>query len=232
MLDIQNELFKLSDENYKEFNQKLCPDTKREMLGIRIPQIKNLAKQIVKECDWEHWLNNEATDIYFEEIILQGVVIGYAKTSFEQKIPFINNFIPKIDSWAISDTFVPSLKPKSSELELVWNFIQPYFKSQKEFEVRFGIIMLLDYFITDEYVDKVIEILDNINHEGYYVKMAAAWCLAEIGIKFNDKLMSYLKNKNKLDDFTYNKTLQKMIESRRITDEQKENLRKMKRKTK
>ena len=91
--------------------------------------------------------------------------------------------------------------------------------------------MLLDYFIFDEYIEKVINILDKINHEGYYVKMAVAWCLAEIGIKYNEKLMNYLKGKNSLDDFTYNKTLQKMIESYRITNEQKDILRKMKRKT-
>lgn len=228
MINIEKELALLADEKYKEFNKKLTPDTKKELLGIRIPDLKSLARQIVKEYDWKYWLEIESKENYFEEIILQGLILAYGKDSFTNKIPYIEKFVPKIDSWAISDTFVPALKIKSNDLEEAWNFINPYFKSDKEFDVRFGVIMLLDYYITDEYIDKVIKILDNINHDGYYVKMAVAWCLAEIGIKFNSKLMYYLKNENHLDKFTYNKTLQKMIESRRISDSQKDILRKMK----
>ena len=92
--------------------------------------------------------------------------------------------------------------------------------------------MMLDYYITDEYVDKVIEILDKIEYEGYYVKMGVAWTLAEIGIKYNNKAMKYLSNENNLDNFTYNKTLQKMIESYRIDKDQKIVLKNMKRKVK
>ncbi len=229
MFDIKKELLKLSNEDYKKFNEKLCPDTKRELLGIKVPELRNLAKKIVKQDDWEAWVK-DASDEYFEEALLQGLVIAYSPLKFKDKIPFIKNFVPKIDSWAISDTFVPTLKLKKNELNLAFDFITPYFSSNKEFEVRFAVIMLLDYYIIDEYVDRVIKILDKINHEGYYVKMAVAWCLAEIGIIYNSKLMDYLNDKNNLDDFTYNKTLQKMIESRRITDEEKEILRKMKRK--
>lgn len=228
MINVEKELVLLADEKYKEFNKKLTPDTKKELLGIRIPDLKSLAKQVVKEYDWKYWIENESKENYFEEVILQGLVLAYGKNSFNDKIPYIKNFVPKIDSWAISDTFVPALKIKSKDLEEAWNFINPYFKSEKEFDVRFAVIMLLDYYIIDEYVDKVIEILDNINHDGYYVKMSVAWCLAEIGIKFNSKLMHYLNNENHLDKFTYNKTLQKMIESRRISDAQKDTLRKMK----
>ena len=146
-------------------------------------------------------------------------------------MPLIKEFVPEIDSWAVSDTFVPTLKLKKDELEIGFNFLIPYFSSDKEFDVRFAVIMLLDYYINDEYIDRVLNILDNINHDGYYVKMAVAWCLAEIGIKYNEKLMKYLEGKNNLDDFTFNKTLQKMIESYRITAEQKTILKTMKRKT-
>lgn len=224
---IKEELLKLEDKSYKEFNQKLCPDTKKKMLGIRIPQLRNLAKEIIKNYDCEEYLKN-SEDTYFEEILLQGFIIGYSKKEFKEKEDLIKNFIPKMDSWAITDTFVPTLKIKKKDLEIVWQFILPYTKSKKEFEIRFAVIMMLDYYIIDDYVDKVIKILDKINHDGYYVKMGVAWCLAEIGIKYNEKLMNYMSRENSLDKFTYNKTLQKMIESRRITDEQKDILRKMK----
>lgn len=143
---------------------------------------------------------------------------------------YIREFVPKIDSWAISDTFVPTLKLKEKDLDKMFEFIMPYLKSDKEFEVRFAVIMMLDYYIIEKYVDRVIELLDKVKHEGYYVKMGVAWCLAEIGVKFNEKAMKYLEGKNNLDKFTYNKTLQKMIESYRIHEEQKAYLRKIKRK--
>lgn len=227
-MNIRNELLKLSDSNYKDFNQKLCPDTKRKMIGIRVPQIRNLAKEVLKIYSLQEALDKIKNE-YFEEILLQGFVIGYSKIEFKEKIKYIKDFVPKIDSWAISDTFVPTLKIKKKDLEEAWKFILPYTKSNEQFEVRFAIIMMLDYFITEEYVDRVLEEFDNIKHDGYYVKMGIAWTVAEIAITFNDKVMKYLKNSN-LDKFTYNKAIQKMIESRRISENQKEFLITQKRK--
>lgn len=229
MEDIRKELMPLRDEEYAIFNKKLCPDTDKEMLGIRIPQLRKLAKNLVKDYHWKECLAYLKEE-YFEEIVLQGLVIGYAKATMEEKLPFIQNFVSKIDSWAICDTFVPTLKIKLEDLEMFWNFILPFTKSNKEFEVRFSIICMLDYFLIEDYVDKVIQELDKIQHDGYYVKMGIAWTLAEIGIKFNHKVMQYLTNDNHLDKFTYNKTLQKMRESYRISSNQKEILNNMKRK--
>ena len=125
-------------------------------------------------------------------------------------------------------TVIPTLKVKEKDLDLVWKFIIPYTKSKEEFEIRFAVIMMLDYFINDEYVDKVIETIDKIKTDKYYAQMAMAWTLAEIGIKYNNKAMKYLKAKNNLDKFTYNKTLQKMIESYRVSDDNKKLLKEMK----
>lgn len=225
---IKQELQNLVDDEYAKFNKKLCPDTKKEMLGIRVPLLRKLAQNIVKEYDWKAFLN-QADDNCFEEVLLQGLVIGYAKMEIDEKLDYIQWFVPKIDSWAISDTFCPTLKIKSEDLRKVWDFILPYFESSKEFDVRFAVIMMLDYYLTDEYVDNVLEKLDQVSHEGYYVKMAVAWCLAEIGIKFNEKAMNYLKSDNHLDTFTFNKTLQKMRESYRVDSKQKEILKQMKR---
>ena len=179
MENIKEILKSLEDKKYKEFNEKLTPDTKRQMLGIRIPILRKKAQELIKENDWKELLNN-IEDEYFEEIILQGFIIGYAKCEIEEKIPYIKSFVPKIDSWAICDTFVPTLKIKEKDLDNFFKFIEPYFKSKKEFEVRFGVITLLDYYIKEEYIDRVIEILDKISHDGYYVKMGVAWCIAEI----------------------------------------------------
>ena len=228
MNQIRQELQNLVDKKYGAFNQKLCPDTQKKMLGIRVPQLRKLAQKIAKEYDLQKFLE-QADDDCFEEVMLQGFVIAYSKMDMDEKLKYVKSFVPKIDSWAICDTFCSTLKIKPKDLEKVWNFILPYLDSKGEFEVRFAVIMMLDYYITDEYVDQVLEKLDGVSHEGYYVKMAVAWCLAEIGIKFNEKAMVYLKGENHLDDFTFNKALQKMKESYRIDSQQKEILKKMKR---
>lgn len=225
---IRQELQNLKNEEYAKFNQKLCPDTKKQMLGIRVPALRKLAQKIAKEENWQEFLK-QADDNCFEEVLLQGLVIAYAKIDIDEKLEYIKWFVPKIDSWAISDTFCPTLKIKEKDLEKVWNFILPYLNSKKEFDVRFAVIMMLDYYITEEYVDRVLEKLDAVSHEGYYVKMAVAWTVCEIGIRFNEKAMKYLKGENHLDQFTFNKALQKMRESYRIDAGQKEILKQMKR---
>ena len=226
---IRKQLKSESEESIAKLSANLSPniDTKL-IIGIRIPKLRTIAKQIAKD-DWQKYLEEaNKNDQYFEEKILEGLVIGYCKLDFDEKSKLIKGFISKIDSWAINDTFCPTIKTK--DLSKLWEFILPYLKSENEFEVRFAVIMMLDNFIIDEYVDKVITLLDNVNNEGYYAKMAVAWTLAEVGIKYNDKAMKYLKGKTNLDKFTYNKTLQKMRESYRISDKQKEELKKMKRK--
>ena len=225
--EIEKRLIEISEESQKKLNVKLCPDTNKEILGIRVPKLRKLAKEIVKEEKWEQFIK-ESQDKYFEEVLLQGLSIAYSKKSLQEKYIYMKEFIPKMDSWAMTDTFAPTLKVKDKDLENYWNFIIPFTKSDKEFEVRFAIISMLDYYIREEYVNEVIKILDNIKHEGYYVKMAIAWTLAEIGIKFNNILMTYLESDNNLDKFTFNKTLQKMIESYRISDNEKSVIRKMK----
>ncbi len=228
--DLRNNLLLKSDKKIAEFNKKICPDTKKEIIGIKVPELRKIAKSIVKNGKYIDYLNKaiNLNDKYFEEIIIQGLIIGYSKMDLEDKFLYTKMFIPKIDSWAISDTFIPTFKFKEEDLEKVWSFIQPYTKSKKEFEVRFAVIMMLDYFINNEYVNRVIEVIDSIYNDKYYAEMAMAWTLAEIGIKYKDILMKYLKGKNNLDKFTYNKTLQKMIESNRVPDNDKVILKRMK----
>lgn len=225
---IRKELNELKDEEYKKFAKKLSPDTNKEILGVRLPKLRSLAKKIIKEYDWKEFIS-QANDDIFEETFLQGFVIGYSKIEITEKLKYIKKFLPKIDSWSITDSFCATLKIKEKDLEEVWHFLLPYIKSDKEYEVRFAVVMMIDNYIIDEYIDEVLNIMDNINHQGYYVKMAVAWCIAEMGAKFNDKIMNYLSNKNNLDEFTYNKALQKMRESYKINEDQKEILKRMKR---
>lgn len=197
------------------------------ILGVRVPILRDYAKKLSKEYEIYDLLNNIDNE-YYEEVMLQGMLIGLQKDKSMQNIlKEIEVFVPKIDNWAICDVFCAGLKITKKHLEEMWHFLQNYLKSDKEFEVRFGVVMILDYYITEEYLEKDFSIFDNVKSDKYYVQMAVAWAISICLIKFYDRTIEYLKQ-TKIDKFTFNKALQKAIESYRISDEQKSELRKMK----
>ena len=221
--DIRKELFNLAEDKYKEFHGGLCPGV-NNIIGVRVPVLRSLAKKIIKE-DWRKYLK-EAEDQYYEEVMLQGMVIGLAKMDIEERLTYLAGFIPKIDNWAVCDVTCAGLKSTAKNLKKVWEFLQKYLNSDKEFEVRFAVVMILDYYIQEEYIYRVFEKLDSIHHEAYYVKMAVAWAVSICYIKYPEKTYSYLES-CKLDNFTFNKAIQKIRESYRVPKEDKENLKKM-----
>lgn len=232
--EIRKELIKMSDKELAKLTAKICPDTNiDEILGIKIPELRKIAKKIAVSNEFEQYIeesDRKTYKRYIEETIMVGLVIAYSKIKLEQKLKYLKKYVPQIKNWLINDTVCATLKvKKEQDQSMLWDFIIPYLKSKNQFEVRFAVIMLLHNFIIEEYVDKVIAQLDKIDNKEYYAEMAVAWTLAEIGIKFNDKAMKYLKGNNNLDKFTFNKTLQKMRESYRIPKEQKEELKAMKR---
>jgi 3-methyladenine DNA glycosylase AlkD len=221
---IRKQLFELRDEAYKEFQSKLCPSNDN-IIGVRLPILRKLAKQIAKE-NWREYMEI-AEDKYYEEVMLQGMVLGYIKTDIEEVLNYIKSFVPKIDNWSVCDSFCIGLKCTKVNMLRVWNFIQPYVSSYEEFEVRFAIVMLIDFYIEENYIDRILKLLDETKHEGYYVKMALAWAMSICYVKFPKKTMQYLKN-NTLDNFTYSKALQKIIESLQVDKETKVLIRSMK----
>ena len=218
----------LADEPYLKMQNRIVPGVKN-ILGVRVPKLRALAKQIAKG-DWRAYFSAAQSDS-MEEIMLQGLVVGYAKMKLEEALPLLAGFVPKIDNWAVCDVCSSSLKFTEKNKEDVFAFLQPYLKSQSEFELRFAVVMLMDFYITDEYINEVLKIYNGIHHEGYYVKMAVAWALSVCFVKYPDKTMNYLKA-NDLDDWTFNKALQKIVESFRVDDSTKIVIRGMKRKGK
>lgn len=225
---ILEDIKSLADDKYKEFHSGLCPDT-NNILGVRVPVLRNYAKEFIND-NWKENYNNIGNQFY-EEIMLQGMILGLAKMDVEERLQYLEKFIPQIDNWAICDVTCAGLKFAQKNEEIVWQFLSKYLKSDKEFEIRFAIVMLLDHYITDKYIDEVIQILDNVKHtEYYYVKMAVAWTLSVIYVKYPEKTLEYLKEgNNNLDNETYNKTLQKIVESNRVGKREKNKIRKMKR---
>jgi len=222
--DIKMRLMELADDKYRAFSSSLTPG-KDNILGVRITLLRKLAKEILKN-DWKTYLMN-ASDDYMEEVLLQGLVICGCKASPDEKLKLVADFVPRIDCWPVCDTFCSSLKLADTHKELVWDFIQPYLQSDREFEIRFGVVMLLHY-LNEEYAPLAFERLDRIKHDGYYARMAVAWVLSMYYVSCPELTLDYLRNNN-LDTFTYNKTIQKITESYRVDKADKDMLRGMKR---
>lgn len=219
----RNKLENLAEKSYKEFSASLLPkDT--NLLGVRLPILRKLAKEISK-LDWNSYLDVN-TNI-FEEKLIQAFIIGLVVKN-DENIKFIENFIPKIDNWSICDSFCCSLKFTKTNKKLVWDFIQKYLNSKKEYEVRFGLVMLLNYYIEEKYLQQIFHILDKFINKNYYAQMAAAWLLSMCYIKFPNETTVYLQ-KSKLDDYTYNKSIQKITESNKIDKETKTYVKTLKR---
>lgn len=222
---ILKQLFELQDKKYKEFHSSLCPNVDN-IIGVRIPELRKLAKQIAKENPKE-FIENPVKKQYYEEIMLEGFVIGYMKATLEGKLHYLDNFIPEIDNWAVCDCTASTLKFIDKYKKEVWEYLQKYINSKKEFEKRFAIIILMDYYLTDEYIDKVLEIYNKIDSDQYYVQMGIAWAISVCFVKYREKTRKFLDNNN-LSTFTYNKSIQKIIESTRVDKETKEELKKIK----
>lgn len=223
--EIKTRLRELAGEKYRKFTSGLVPGVDN-MLGVRLPYLQAIAREIAAS-DWRGYLST-ADDEYFEEVMLQGFIIGLAKTDIDEKLRLIGQFVPKIDNWSVCDSFCARLKFIKKNKERVWSFLQPYFDSDREFELRFAIVTGIFYFTDDDHIDEFIRLLDQIKHDGYYAKMAVAWALSVCYVKYPGKILPYLRN-NSLDDFTYNKALQKIIESNRIDNDTKALIRSMKR---
>ena len=214
------------DLKYKEFQQHLVP-TVSNLMGVRMPALKKLAKEISKG-DWREYLHDGSVDTY-EDIMVRGLVIGNIKSDFEEFTAHIASFVPLIDNWAVCDCVCANLKQTKKYKFRMWDFICQYLQSEREFDLRFAVIMMMNYYLDDpDYIDEILKIYDNIHSEYYYVRMGIAWALSLSFIKYRDKTLAYLRNNN-LDTWTHNKAIQKITESFRVTPEDKAMLKELKR---
>lgn len=222
---IRNELYENSEEGYKKFHSSLVPGISN-ILGVRVPKLREIAKRAAKG-DYREFIEHVDTQVY-EELMLWGMILGYAKLSAEERKKELEKFIPHINNWAICDCSCATYKFMRDFPKEWMPFIQSYLCSTQEYEIRFAVVCLLDFFINETYIEQVLDLLLQVHHEGYYVKMAVAWAISLCFVKFEEKTMNYLKN-NKLDDFTYNKSLQKICESLRVDKDTKAIIKSMKR---
>lgn len=205
------DLILLQDETYKKFNFKLI-FTHYKKIGIRMPLLKELAKKIEKE-DLVSFLEIVG-DTYYEEILLEGLVIARIK-NVEQSLFYFERYIEKIDNWALCDYVVSDMKIVKENRELYFKRIKKYVKSDDEYRVRVGLVLLLDYYIEKQYLDRIFKFCNSIKLDSYYVNMAIAWLISECFVKEKERTIAFLEH-NKLNKFTQNKAISKIRDSTRV----------------
>lgn len=223
MKEIRTWLLQEADTRVKEFASSLIPNC-GAMLGVRLPKLRQKAKELAKG-NWQEFVARNDCE-YMEELLLQGMVIGSVKLPVEEHLALVKDYVPKITNWSLCDSFCCSLKFTQKNREVVWDFLKPYLASQDEFELRFGVVMLLDFFVTEEWIDKVLDILFALDSEDYYAQMGIAWAISVCAAKFFDKTYKKLSFCS-LPPVILKKSIQKSCESFRLTKEQKVLLRRL-----
>lgn len=213
--ELMENLYAQKDENYRKFHQKLLKDDKIKVIGIRTPLLKKIAKKISKE-DYLGFIKYNSHQTY-EETVLHGLILGFIKVPENELLALISEFIPYVDNWATNDLTTANLKAFE---HISIDKVLQYTKSTNPWEIRFGLTLLLDYYIKEENLKTIYTVCDTINSTHYYVNMAIAWLLSICYIKYPQMTFKYLKNCH-LDKFTLNKTISKICDSYRVSKEDK-----------
>lgn len=220
MTAFRRELSENADEKYRVFQQALIPGVD-DLIGVRRPVLKKMASRIAKECGREFL--QQASRESFEEIAVKGLVIAGLKADTDEILKYTSEYVPEITDWCLCDTFCSGLKAAGKDRERFWEFLTPYLTSDQEFEARFAAVMLLNYFICDEWIDRALEALFTVRQKGYYAQMAVAWAYAACYVKYPEKTEAFLAA-HRLPEFTYKKTVSKIRDSLPVPKEEKERL--------
>lgn len=216
--ELEPRLRALADEKLANFSSGLNPGCK-PMLGVRLPELRKIAKELAKEDYWDFL--EHCPDTYFEYETLQAYVLGYAKDDIETILSYADRFVPKIKDWSVNDSFCQNFTVARKYRERVYDWLMGYAKKEEEFSQRVVAVLLMSHFLVPEYIDRVLAVMDTLQYDGYYTKMGVAWCVATAYAKFPKETAAYLAE-NQLRDWTYNKAIQKMCESYRVAAEDKE----------
>ncbi len=222
--EIQDELFRLQDEKYRDFHVKLIPTVESDkVIGVRTPQLRKYAKELMKREDISDFLN-ELQHQYFDENQLHVFIISEMK-DYDKCMEEVNRFLPYVDNWATCDQLSPKVFRKYRKGLL--NNIRAWIQSNETYTVRFAIGMLMEHFLDEDFNIEYPEMVAKVRSNEYYVNMMIAWYFATALAKQHKEILPYIE-KRRLDIWTHNKTIQKAVESYRITPAQKEYLKSLK----
>ncbi len=228
--EARERLYAAGDPEYKAFSDKITNCDTAPSIGVRVPRIRQIAREIAKD-GWEEFLEDmEAAPadaplpLMQEEHMLQGMVTGLARMEDGARVRHLDGWIPGVLSWADCDTSVSDFKFMKKNQEFWFTYLTGHLPSGREFQVRCALVGLMDYFINDRYIDRVLEIFGATDPaDAFYVKMARAWALSVCFVKYREKTLPVFEEGN-LDPWVLNKAIQKCRESYRVSAEDKEYL--------
>lgn len=217
-----------SEEKYRDFSLKLIKESEYPLLGVRLPILKKSAAEICRNKDGESFLN-ECDFSSIEMCLLYSYVLGKTKADITVLWEYFRRAAEHTDNWCTCDILCQSFKQCGKNKAFVLKKLIAFLESGKTYYMRIAAVMLMSYYLTDEYTDTALKLADKYKNDCYYYKMGIAWLIATALSKQTEKTLVFMETCT-LDNFTYNKAIQKAVESRRINDELKEKLKKMKRK--
>lgn len=222
--EIRDSLFELQDTAYRDFQRKLIPSVDSErIIGVRTPALRKLAKETAKRDDVNVFMN-ELPHGYFEENQLHAFIISGMK-DYQACLDKLDTFLPYVDNWATCDQMSPVVF-KKNKADLIGHILK-WIKSVDTYTVRFGVGMLMEHFLDDDFDKTYPELVIGVSSDEYYVNMMRAWYFATALAKQYDAVLPFIED-GRLDLWTHNKAIQKAVESRRITAEQKTYLKSLK----
>lgn len=217
-MDITQKLFDMQDIKYRDFSSKLIPNISEEsMIGVRLPHIKALAKELVKSGEYADFINI-LPHTYFEEYHLHSYIISEIK-DFDIFVSEVEKLLPYIDNWSVCDSLRPKCFAKNKEKALV--HIKKWVKSEEIYTQRFAIEMLMVHFLDEDFKTDYIDLVSKVEGDDYYLKMMVAWYFATALAKQYEATLPYIEKHIIKDIWTHNKTIQKALESYRVSDEKK-----------
>lgn len=221
---VQDRLFSLQDLKYRDFHAKLMPTVDPALvIGVRTPELRKFSREFSKMPESEEFLR-QLPHTYYEENNLHGFLIAGMK-DYHSCIEELNRFLPYVDNWATCDLISPKIFKK--HLKELFGEIKEWISSEYTYTIRFGIGMLMSFYLDDAFLVEYAELVSGIRSEEYYVNMMIAWYFATALAKQYDAVLPFIEEKS-LERWTHNKAIQKAAESRRITDEQKAYLKALK----
>lgn len=222
--EIRQGLFALKDEKYKEFQKKLIPTVdENAVIGVRTPVLRKYAKDVSGTPGAVIFMQTLPHE-YYEENNLHGMLIETMK-DYDECIAHLDEFLPYVDNWATCDLISPRVFKKHKDELLVK--IKEWMASDRVYTIRFGMEMLMTHFLDEDFKPEYLGMAADVHSEEYYVNMMIAWFFATALAKQYEASLPYIEN-HCMDRWTHNKTIQKAIESYRITDEQKRYLKSLK----
>lgn len=226
-MNILETLLANQDLKYRDFQSPLIPGLPKEkMIGVRTPVIRSIAKELIKSGEWSEFIATLPHE-YYEENLLHGKLLGMVKTDYAELVALIEEFLPHIDNWAVCDTIAAHrllLQPDDT-----YNRIKQWLRSDHPYTVRFGLVCLLQMYMDEHFRPEILDLAVQTDSEHYYVRMGVAWMLSYALIKQYDATLPLIES-GALPKWTHNKTIQKAIESYRITDDRKAYLKSLRKK--